>query len=56
MQTGVYPDGLGDGESPVEDIQLTEVDGIEDEEDFDFDGADFDLDFVAETAPGPDAA
>ena len=55
LETGAYPDGLGDDESPIEDMELTEVDGIEDE-DFDFGGADFDLDFVAETAPGPDAA
>ena len=56
LETGVYPDGGGDEESPVQDMELTEVDGIKDEDDFDFDEADFDLDFVADTAPGPDAA
>ena len=57
LETGVYPDGGGDEESPVQDMELTEVDGIEDDEDdFDFDEPDFDLDFVADMAPGPDAA
>ena len=65
LDSGAYPDGLGDEEPPVDDedeggMELTEVDGVE-EEDFDFED---ELDFEAagsgtwlyDFARGPDAA